>query len=193
MKPINRMRGFNPWKESARGRLFEVFFEHPDEIFSLSEVSKLGNIAKPDVGALLKEFGSTNIIHLDTTGKTWRVSANRESIPFRNAKKVYALYIIYLSGIVDYIEKMFKHPRTIILFGSFQKGDDTTDSDIDIAIETNENQPYQTKMLNIPKEIYFVLQRKVQIHIFHRKNIDIHVFNNISNGTILSGFLEVKP
>ena len=44
---------------------------------------------------------------------------------------------IYGSGIVDFLSNKYNRPKSIILFGSFSKGEDIENSDIDIAVSTN--------------------------------------------------------
>ena len=67
-----------------------------------------------------------------------------------------------------------------------------SNSDIDIAIENDETKSYEIIGLRELSEFEKAIDRKIQIHIFNRKEIDIHVFNNIANGIVLFGFLEVK-
>jgi predicted nucleotidyltransferase len=77
------------------------------------------------------------------------------------------------------------------LFGSYRKGEDISTSDIDIAIEDNDTKDHQTHPLREP-DFEKLLGRNIQIHLFSRKNVDHNVFNNIANGIVLSGFLEVR-
>ena len=86
----------------------------------------------------------------------------------------------------------FKNPKAIVLFGSFRKGEDLSNSDIDIAIETSEANEYKIIGLRELIEFEQIIGRKIQIHLFSRENVDIGVFNNIANGILLWGFLEVK-
>ena len=52
-----------------------------------------------------------------------------------------------------------------------------------------EKKDKEAELVNsIEKEI----KRKFQLFIFNRKNVDLHVFNNIANGIVLYGFLEVR-
>jgi predicted nucleotidyltransferase len=86
----------------------------------------------------------------------------------------------------------FKNPKAIVLFGSFRKGEDLSNSDIDIAIESDEVKEYQTIGLRELSEFEQFFRKKIQIHLFNRESADIGVFNNIANGILLWGFLEVK-
>ncbi|MBI2628993.1 hypothetical protein HYW74_02845, partial [Candidatus Pacearchaeota archaeon] len=60
------------------------------------------------------------------------------------------------------------------------------------AIESNEIKDYQTMGLRELTEFEKIIERKIQIHLFNRASIDDSLFNNIANGILLWGFLEVK-
>lgn len=106
---------------------------------------------------------------------------------------IYNLNFAYQSGLVEFLNERFNNPKSIILFGSFRKGEDISTSDIDIAIDTEEAEEYETVTTKELIEFEKIINRKIQMHLFNRKNIDINVFNNIANGIVLLGFLEVKP
>ena len=111
---------------------------------------------------------------------------------FIKSKIVNNLNFIYQSGLVEFLNQEFKNPRSIVLFGSFRKGEDISISDIDIAIEIEETDDYQVVRHKNLEEFENLINRKIQLHLFNRKNVDINVFNNIANGIVLLGFLEVK-
>ena len=93
----------------------------------------------------------------------------------------------------------------IIIFVSFRWGEDGRDSDIDIAVEILKNKEIEiislkklAKRLKDPEFSKRVerfekdVERNVQIHIFNKKRINTNLFNNIANGIVLGGFLEVR-
>ncbi len=125
--------------------------------------------------------------------KIWRIKANQQSPEFIKSKVIHNLNFIYQSGLVEFLNEQFNNPKAIILFGSFRKGDDISTSDIDIAIESDEVEEYKTVTTKELIEFENLISRKIQIHLFNRKSVDINVFNNIANGIVLMGFLEVKP
>jgi len=88
--------------------------------------------------------------------------------------------------LINYLIEEYNNPL-IILFGSYSKGEDIEKSDIDLYIETTNN-----KKLRLNK-FENTLNRK--IHIFSFKSIDKvpnkDLSNNIINGIVLNGFLEV--
>ncbi len=93
---------------------------------------------------------------------------------------------------VEFLNDYFKNPKAIVLFGSFRRGEDVSTSDTDIAIEKDEENDYTITGLRELADFEKTIGRRIQIHLFNKKNTDLHVFNNIANGIVLAGFLEVK-
>ena len=92
---------------------------------------------------------------------------------------------IYISGLTDYLHNELAG-GTIILFGSYSKGEDTTTSDIDIAVIERKN-----KMLGLEK-YEKLLNRKINANFYNSwKDIHKHLKNNILNGIILYGGVEL--
>lgn len=190
MKPIVIKR--NQFTQSAPYRVVEVFFQYPEKSFSLSEVAIEAKVAKPNVGSILQKLEEQSHIIITKLAKLWRICADRENPNFIRKKVVYNLNCIYQSGLIEFLNDHFKNPKAIILFGSYRQGEDLSSSDIDIAIETDAEE-YQTLRLKGATDFEKRLKRKIQFHVFSRGKIDIHLFNNMANGIVLSGFLEVKP
>ena len=180
------------YNETGIQKVAEILFEFPEKEFSLSDLAKEAGVAKANIGSMLKILYKAEFIEITKLNKIWRIKAKQNSWNFIKAKIVRNIHLIYQSNIVEFLNDYYKNPKAIVLFGSFRKGEDMTGSDIDIAIETDEVQ--NCKILNLKELAYFenILGRKIQIHIFNRKDVDIHVFNNIANGIVLGGFLEVR-
>ena len=179
--------------QSSTQRVLEVFFNYPELEFSLSDMATKARVAKPHMNKLLTNLKQLNMIQITKLSKIWRIKSNQENNNFIKSKLVYNLNFTYHSGLIEFLNDHFKNPKAIILFGSFRWGEDLSTSDIDIAIETNEVREYQTTELAELVPFEKKIKRKIQIHLFHRSDIDSHVFNNISNGIVLNGFLEVRP
>lgn len=177
--------------ETGRQRVLEVLFSYPDKEFSLSDLAKLSKVAKANIGIILEDLHKIGFIEITKLSKIWRIKANQSNWFFMRSKIVYNLNFIYQSGLVEFLNDYFKNPKAIILFGSFRKGEDISGSDIDIAIEKDE-EDYKTTGLKELSKFEEAIGRKIQIHLFNRNKIDINLFNNIANGIVLLGFLEVK-
>jgi len=193
MKPKVTKRYLGLLIQSSKQRVVEVLFRYPEKEFSLSETAKKAGVAKPHIGKILGGLEQLGFITITKLTKIWRIKANQQSGNFIKSKIVYNLNFIYQSGLVEFLNEHFGNPKAIILFGSFRKGEDFSTSDIDIAIE-GETDEYKTfRLVTLSENFEREIGRKIQIHLFNRKNIDAHVFNNIANGIVLIGFLEVRP
>ena len=178
--------------ETARQRIMEFLFRYPDKEFSLSDLAKLASVRKSNIGAILKELENIGFIEISKLANLWRIKANKQSWVYIRSKIVYNLNFAYQSGLVDFLIDYFKNPKSIVLFGSFRKGEDMSNSDIDVAIETEEAKEYEIIGLSGLADFEKRIGRKIQIHLFNMKNADSNVLNNILNGIVLWGFLEVK-
>lgn len=193
MKPYVTKKYLNEFIETSRQRVLEVLFQYPEKEFSLSDLAKEAGVAKPHIGKILAELEKMGFIEITKLSKIWRIRANQQNWHFMKNKILYNLNFVYQSGVVEYLDDYFHHPRAIVLFGSFRRGEDISTSDVDIAIETEEPKEYEVYGLREVAEFEKIIKRRIQLHVFHRQNIDVHVFNNIANGIVLLGFLDVKP
>ena len=75
---------------------------------------------------------------------------------------------------------------TIILFGSYSRGDDTTSSDIDIAVIGRKDK--NIKLTDFDKD----LERTIFINFYPSfKEIHKHLKENLFNGIVLAGGIEI--
>ncbi len=178
--------------ETARQKVLQLFYTFPDKEFSLSDIAKEAGVAKANLGVILASLESVGLIKIEKLTKIWRIKANQENWIFKRTKIVYNLNFIYQSGLVEFLNESYNHPKAIILFGSFRKGEDTSTSDIDIAIESDATKDYKILGLKQLTNFEKTIRRNIQIHEFNRTSIDNGLFNNIANGIVLMGFLEVN-
>jgi len=205
-KPNSFKKEHSLYIETGRQKVLEVLFRYPEMEFGLSQLAEKANVRKANIGKILEEFQKLDLVQIEKLTKIWRIGANQKSPYFLREKIFYNLNVvygaIYETNFIDFLNEYFRNPKAIVLFGSFRKGEDISTSDIDIAIEKDDVRSYTSKHLeemvgkNLKKATIRFEQdigRKIQIHLFNRKNIDLNIFNNIANGIVLSGFLEVRP
>lgn len=124
-------------------------------------------------------------IEQDIESKRWSVELNRDNYKTMQLKRIDNLRQIYESGLADFLEQKFAG-ATIILFGSYSKGEDTLTSDIDIAVVGRKS-----------KEAVFtdfnkMLEREIRINFYDSfKRIHRNLKENLFNGFILSGGVEL--
>lgn len=173
----------------SRDRILRLMFQDPLQEFALSKVAESARTSKSTASRIIVRLHDEGLVKLIKSRLVWRISANIGNPNFKREKILYNLSLVFRSGVIDFLDGVFNRPKSIILFGSFSKGEDNLDSDIDIAIEGEVSQIIKMKEL---EELEKEIGRSISIHLFRRDDVDINLFNSIANGIILSGFLEVK-
>ena len=113
------------------------------------------------------------------------IQLNRENLRAVQLKRVENLRAIYESGILEKLEEDFAG-STIILFGSYSKGEDTNKSDIDIAVIGRKD-----KIIDLLVYEKF-LKKEIIINFYPSfKEIHKNLRENIFNGIVLSGGIEL--
>jgi predicted nucleotidyltransferase len=180
-------------KLTSAQKIANVLYIFPDKDFTLTALSEESGVSKSTASELIRELEKSGFIKMEWIGKkTLLIRANRESSIFIKWKIVNNLTIIYDSGIVEFLNDHYRNPKAMALFGSFRWGQDGKDSDIDIAVEVVDDVGYDVHTFPALKEFEKMLNRKIQVHVFNRNRIDLNLFNNIANGIVLVGFLEVN-
>ena len=123
--------------ETGKQKVLDFLIRYPEKEFSLSDLAKESGVAKANIGNIIEDLHKAGFVRLEKLSKIWRIGADRESPAFLKIKTVYNLNYIYQSGLVEFLSEKYNNPKSIILFGSYRKGEDTSQSDIDIAVETS--------------------------------------------------------
>lgn len=112
------------------------------------------------------------------------VSLNRTQHAMR-LKRAENLRRVYETGLADALEERYPG-ATIILFGSYSKGEDTTTSDIDIAIIGAKEKSFDQKTFEK------LTQRHMNIQFYPSlKTIEKELRENLCNGIVLAGGVEL--
>ncbi len=114
-----------------------------------------------------------------------KIELNRENQKVIWLKRVDNLKQIYESGFIEYLYEQYP-PAAIILFGSYSLGEDTYQSDIDIAIIGNKEKDID--LTDYEK----ILERPININYYKSlKEIDNNLKINILRGITLKGWIEI--
>ena len=175
-------------QKSSIVRTLEIFFREPNKEQYLMDISRSIKLAHTSVKSNLTRLVKMNLIteSIEKRGerKFPAYRAKKESKSFRNYKQVYNLNCILESGLVEFIEEKLT-PKSLVLFGSYCRGEDDETSDIDLFLECKREgisaDKFQQK-----------LGRKIELHFSENFSLlPKELKNNIANGIVLSGFLEV--
>lgn len=153
------------------------------ETFSQRELAQHLNVSPTAVAKTIKQLGE--YVTKDSTRTANLLSLNREYKPALRAKRTANLHFLYASGLAGYLEEQFA-AGTIILFGSYAKGEDTHTSDIDIAVIGRK--PKKLDLERFETQLF----RKINIQCYDTLGeVHVHLRNNILNGVTLAGSVEV--
>ncbi|GIU68252.1 MAG: hypothetical protein KatS3mg001_102 [Candidatus Pacearchaeota archaeon] len=162
-------------------RVLEVFFREPTTIHFIKEISKKIKLAHPSVRNYIRELTKKGLIIKRKSKPFDGYVANRENDSFIWLKMSYN--ILSLKELRDKIINEL-HPKAIILFGSYLRGEDVESSDIDFFVVSK-----------IKKEIDFskfesVLKRRIRVIILDDfSKLDKNIQKKIKNGLVLYGGL----
>ena len=177
----------------AYRKVMNWFFSYPSKEVSLNDLTKLVNISKTTANTVINQLHDEGFLKITILGKLWRISCIQQH-SFNTTRKIpYHLELIYSSGVIDAVLQNINNPRAIVLFGSYRKGDDTDGSDLDIAVETFDNEDVGIFELGTLPQLGYRKNVKVNLLKFSRNKLDINLFANIVNGIVLYGFLEARP
>ena len=162
------------------------FFINPTAKLRVRQMERELKLPLPSVIRYSKELEKERIIKRENTAGAVLFSADRTSKNYLIEKKLFNIKSIFKCELINYLIAEYSNP-VIVLFGSFSKGEDTEESDIDLYIETPSKK--EIKLEKFEK----LLKRKIQV--FNYSNIkhvsNTHLRNNIVNGVVLNNFLEV--
>ena len=167
------------------------FFENHEREFHLREIARLIGLAPSTVSKYLNSLVNEKIL-ITRTIKGFRLfRSNTENYLYKDAKLFYNIIKIRNSGLIDFLVEELNYPKSIILFGSFRKGENVQKSDIDIFVETPVKKNLDLSLFEDR------LKHPIQLFQFSSKEIEKmkesnkELLNNIANGILLYGFFEV--
>lgn len=168
-------------------KVANVFFSEPTKQHYLIEISRKAGIAHTSVKKYLNQLQKSSIIIKKIEKRNSRefplYKANINEKTYRQYKSMANLYSIKESGLIQHLADKLM-PKCIILFGSYNNGEDIEDSDIDLFVESP---GYSLNLSKYEK----ILNRKIQLHFRkHFRELPEELKNNIVNGTVLYGYLE---
>ncbi len=151
------------------------------------QIANFLGVSPPAVMKALPDLGEENLIKIrqDKETNRWSIESNRDNHKVMQLKRTDNLKLIYETGLADFLEKEFAG-ATIILFGSYSRGEDIINSDIDIAVIGRKEK--QVDLIRYEGE----LERKININFYDSfKNIHKQLKENLCNGIVLVGGTEL--
>lgn len=167
--------------------ILELLFKRAGTSLNQNQIAKLLKVSQPAVMKALPVLEKLDFIKIekDKETKRWSIILNANNHKIMQIKRVNNLKQIYETGLADFLEEQFAG-ATIILFGSYSRGEDIFNSDIDIAIIGRKEKIVD--LSNYEK----ILERKININFYSSfKDIHKNLKENLANGIVLVGGFEL--
>ena len=170
--------------KSSIWKVFEIFVDEPLKIHYIKEISRKIKLAPTSVKIYIQDLEKQSIIKIKKGERFNGYIANRDNNYFLFYKKIFNLIKIKESGLTDYLTNLL-YPKSIILYGSFLKGEDIEESDIDLLIISKIKKQIE------PKKFENILNRKIHIIIKENlKKLPKNLKLEVINGEVLYGYLK---
>lgn len=172
--------------KAIKTRIKEYFLLNPTVKMRVRQLEREVKVPLPSTIRYTAELEKEGILKKELIGNVVFYSADRASLNFILEKKTFNSSQLFSSGLITFLIEEFSNP-VIVLFGSYFRAEDLERSDIDLYLETPSR-----KKIDLTR-FEKALHRKIQLFCYK----DIHrvenkeLANNIVNGVVLNGFLEV--
>lgn len=170
-----------------QSEIFRLFCIKTGKSLNLREIGRFLRVTPTAVSKALERLKKEGILNVSKpkTINLLSIELNRDKPEVMQLKRAENLKMIYESGL--HAQLFNELPgRTIILFGSYSRGEDTISSDIDLAV-------IGSKVSELVLTKYEqMLEKKIIINYYESwRDIHKHLLNNILNGIVLSGGVDL--
>jgi len=110
------------------------FLGNPYTEVYLRELSRLLKLSPYTVSNILNILLENNLITRRRAANLIYFKANTKNLFYKHLKIAFNVKEISDSGLIDYITKNFTAISSIVLYGSVAKGEDSSDSDLDLLV-----------------------------------------------------------
>ena len=151
------------------------------ESLNQRNVAKLLKVSPTAVAKSLKDIEKEGLVIIEKNGNMnlSLIQLSRQNHKAVTFKRFENLKMLYESNLIEYLFESFPGSK-IVLFGSYSLGEDTTKSDIDIAIIGSKAKDMDLIKYNK------LLEREININYYtDLKEINKNLRENIMNGVVL--------
>ena len=166
----------------------KLFFSNTLRRWHFEDIVKESGMSRERVNYYLKQLVKKGFIsRTKPKGKMPYYTAQRESVIFRLEKRFYGLNLLQKSGLFEHLNTL-KNAKSILLFGSFARGDWDKSSDIDLFIFGDAK--------DFDKEKFEIeLGREIQLFNYKdrklmKKELDPKLIPNMYKGFNIKGGIE---
>jgi len=167
--------------------ILRFLFVNAGTVFNARALAKGLEVSQPAISKALPALEQNSYIRVkkDKESKRLSIGLNRDNPLITGLKRSENLKMLYESGLPEYLSDDFPG-CTIILFGSYSRGEDTMESDIDMAVIGTKE-----KSMDLEK-FEKMLNKKVIVQFYPDfREINKHLRENLFNGILIKGGIEL--
>lgn len=159
---------------------------HPTAMLRVRHIERDVNVPLPSAIKYAKELAKESFLKTNTIAGATLYTADRTSPTYLLEKKLHNIRSLHETRLIAALKETF-HNAPLVLFGSYARGEDTENSDIDIYIQTPTTHAFPCTRYEKKLKRSIQLFQYNTIHDVENKELA----NNIINGITLNGFIEV--
>lgn len=168
-------------------RILRLLCIKSEKSLNQRNISKILKVSPTAVSKSIEKIEKEQLVKTEKDKSTniLAIRLLRENPKVIQMKRIENLNLLNISGLIEYLEENFPS-CTIILFGSYSNGEDTTNSDIDIAVIGAKQKTLDLHKFEISLERKIIIQNYTNL-----KEINKELKQSILNGIRLSGVIEL--
>lgn len=170
------------FEKKSTEKVARLFFLRPERTYHLREIAREANVSTSTAFNAIEELKEKNLVRVRKKA-TKNVDAKKNQ-KFRDFKRLYNLEVLIGSGLVEKLEESYR-PDALVLFGSYLKGEDSSTSDIDLAVVNGKET--DTDLSNYEEE----LGRDLNVQNVDLEEIGENFRKTLANGLVLRGYLDI--
>lgn len=165
-----------------RRLIAETIFVYPEKTFHLRGLAEESSVSPSTTSRILEEFEEKGLVNIKRDLKMEIKAAQTQG--FRDFKTSYNLWKLAETGLISQIEGEAV-PEAIVLFGSYSRGEDNSESDIDVAVINGREAAIDLERFEQE------LKRKINLHTIEPEQADENFKETLANGIVLRGYLDI--
>jgi len=163
-------------------KVLKELFNKPTNIFYIRQLTRITGLNPNTIINITNKLMKEGLVKKNNKKHIVEISLNLENKETIEKKRIFNLYNIYNSGVINFLIKIYK-PKSISIIGTYSRGEDIEESDIDLVVDSNNR-----KIIDLSK-FEKILKKKIHLILLPKKFSE-EFFNNLINGIVLYGAIR---
>lgn len=169
----------------SRSQVLKALFDRPEYRYHLRELARATGLNPNTVSTVVDRLEEEGIVARERRKHLVEIRAGTGSTRYRRAKQLDNIGRLYSSGLVDHLVAFYDDPEAVVLIGSYSRGEDWSESDIDIAVVTSSDEHPDLGTFEA------VLKRSVHLLVVEKGTVSDEFTENLANGIVVHGRLSL--